>query len=52
MVWKATGRPTVRQQRDKWVVGVDGFDTETGKVRLDNCALSSRNDRRTRRRSN
>ncbi len=26
-------RPTVRQQRDKWVVRVDGIDTETGKQR-------------------
>ena len=31
MAWKSTGRPTVRQQRDKWVVRVDGIDTETGK---------------------
>jgi hypothetical protein len=30
MGWKATGQPTVRQQRDKWVVRVDGIDTETG----------------------
>jgi integrase len=27
------GRPTVRRQRDKWVVRVDGIDTETGKHR-------------------
>ncbi len=33
MGWKATGQPTVRQQRDKWVVRVDGIDTETGKHR-------------------
>src|SRR3979409_617903 len=33
MGWKATGQPTVRQQRDKWVVRVDGINTETGKVR-------------------
>ena len=33
MAWKSTGRPTVRQQRDKWVVRVDGIDTETGKDR-------------------
>ena len=33
MGWKATGQPTVRQQRDKWVVRVDGIDTETGRVR-------------------
>jgi hypothetical protein len=31
--WKATGQPTVRQQRDKWVVRVDGIDTETGRTR-------------------
>src|SRR4051812_4951127 len=33
MAWKSTGRPMVRQQRDKWVVRVDGIDTETGKDR-------------------
>ena len=33
MAWKPTGRPMVRQQRDKWVVRVDGLDTETGKPR-------------------
>jgi len=33
MGWKATGQPTVRQQRDKWVVRVDGIDTVTGKHR-------------------
>jgi integrase len=33
MAWKVTGRPTVRKQRDKWVVRVDGVDTETGKLR-------------------
>jgi hypothetical protein len=33
MAWKATGRPTVRRQRDKWVVRVDGIDTTTGKER-------------------
>ena len=33
MGWKATGQPTVRQQRDKWAVRVDGIDTETGRVR-------------------
>jgi hypothetical protein len=33
MGWKAIGQPTVRQQRDKWVVRVDGIDTETGKQR-------------------
>jgi integrase len=33
MGWKATGQPTARRQRDKWVVRVDGIDTETGKHR-------------------
>jgi hypothetical protein len=33
MSWKATGHPTVRKQRDKWVVRVDGIDTATGKHR-------------------
>lgn len=33
MAWKPTGQPTVRQQRDKWVVRVDGIDTETGRKR-------------------
>jgi integrase len=33
MAWKATGQPTVRQQRERWVVRVDGIDTETGKHR-------------------
>lgn len=33
MGWKATGQPTVRRQRDKWVVRVDGIDTETGRHR-------------------
>lgn len=33
MGWKATGEPTVRRQRDRWVVRVDGIDTETGKHR-------------------
>ena len=27
MGWKPTGQPTVRKQRDKWVVRVDGIDT-------------------------
>jgi len=31
MTWKATGQPTVRKQRGKWVVRIDGFDTSTGK---------------------
>ena len=33
MAWKPMGRPTVREQRGKWVVRVDGVDTETGKNR-------------------
>jgi len=33
MGWKATGEPTVPRQRDKWVVRVDGIDTETGRHR-------------------
>lgn len=33
MAWKATGQPTVRKQRDKWAVRVDGIDTATGKHR-------------------
>ncbi len=33
MAWKATGQPTVRKQRDKWVVRVDGIDTVTGRHR-------------------
>ncbi len=33
MAWKSTGQPTVRKQRDKWVVRVDGIDTATGKHR-------------------
>ena len=33
MGWKATGRPTVRQQRGRWVVRVDGIDTESGNPR-------------------
>ena len=33
VVWKATGQPSVRQQRSRWVVRVDGFDTETGRHR-------------------
>jgi integrase len=30
---KPTGQPTVRRQRDRWVVRVDGIDPETGKHR-------------------
>ncbi len=33
MGWKATGQPTVRKQRDRWAVRVDGIDTATGKHR-------------------
>ena len=33
MSWKAIGQPTVRKQRDKWVVRIDGIDTTTGKHR-------------------
>ena len=33
MAWKATGQPTVRKQRDRWVVRVDGIDSATGKHR-------------------
>jgi hypothetical protein len=31
--WKATGRPTVRQHRGRWVVRIEGIDTETGSRR-------------------
>jgi integrase len=33
MGWKATGQASVRQQRGKWVVRLDGIDTESGKHR-------------------
>jgi integrase len=33
MAWKQTGQPTVQRQRDKWVVRVEGIDTETGRRR-------------------
>jgi integrase len=33
MGWKATGRPTVQRHRDRWVVRVDGIDTESGRRR-------------------
>ena len=33
MARKATGQPTVRKQRDKWVVRVDGIATSTGNHR-------------------
>jgi hypothetical protein len=32
MAWKSSsGRPQVREQRDKWVVRIDGIDTASGK---------------------
>ena len=34
MTRKPTGRPVVRQQRDRWVVRVDGIDTSSGNSRL------------------
>jgi integrase len=33
MAWKQNGHPTVQQHRDKWVVRVEGIDTETGSRR-------------------
>lgn len=33
MAWKAVGDPTVRRQRGKWVVRLDGIDTESGRHR-------------------
>src|SRR5438874_1575743 len=33
MGWKPSGHPTVRRQRNKWVVRVEGIDTETGRRR-------------------
>ncbi|MCU1399399.1 MAG: integrase family protein, partial [Acidimicrobiales bacterium] len=33
MAWKPSGQPKVRQQRDKWVVRIDGIDTITGNDR-------------------
>lgn len=33
MAWKQSGHPTVQKQRDKWVVRVDGIDTESGRRR-------------------
>ena len=33
MGWKSTGQPVVRWHRDRWVVRLDGIDTETGKHR-------------------
>jgi integrase len=33
IVWKQTGQPTVQRHRERWVVRVDGIDTETGRRR-------------------
>lgn len=33
MAWKQTGQPTVQKHREKWVVRVEGIDTETGRRR-------------------
>jgi len=33
MAWKAVGEPIVQRQRDRWVLRLDGIDTETGKRR-------------------
>jgi hypothetical protein len=33
MAWKATGAAAVRKQRGRWVVRIDGLDTETGQKR-------------------
>lgn len=33
MAWKQSGHPAVQRQRDKWVVRVDGIDTESGRRR-------------------
>jgi integrase len=30
-VWKQTGQPTVQRHRERWVIRVEGIDTETGK---------------------
>ena len=46
MGWKATGHPTVRQQGDKWVVRVDGIDTETGRSNPDSSVPMARGGRR------
>ena len=50
MAWKATGQPTVRKQRDKWVVRVDGIDTATGNTARASSARTRHSDRRRRRR--
>lgn len=46
MGWKATGPPTVRKQRDKWAVRVDGIDTESGKHRPRQLGPTRRSDPR------
>lgn len=33
MSWKSIGQPTVRKQRDKGTVRIDGIDTTIGKRR-------------------
>ncbi len=33
MTWKPTGHPIVHQQRDRWVVRVNGIETSSGKAR-------------------
>ena len=33
VTWKPIGRPVVLQQRDRWVVRIDGIDTASGVVR-------------------
>jgi hypothetical protein len=33
VAWKQSSHPTVQQHREKWVVRVDGIDTETGRRR-------------------
>ncbi len=59
MSWKAIGEPTVRKQRDKWVVRIDGIDTATGKHRprqlgtyaSQRSALAASRDQRVKARS-
>jgi integrase len=59
MSWKSIGQPTVRKQRDKWVVRIDGIDTATGKHRprqlgtyaSQRAALAASRDRRADARS-
>jgi hypothetical protein len=33
VAWKQSSHPTVQKHREKWVVRVDGIDTETGRRR-------------------